>query len=158
MIKERRPCVHVCSRCRHHMCAKLCMTCAASGNQVSLLLAATLRSVNGPGASMAPGQAAARAASFASRRRPGTRGAHRRALGWSQSARRPAPGKHRSRAGAERAPARQEVPGRNVVSHIGGKDEYRGRWCIQRSNQIHALTACQSACDLCWHAAMITRL
>ncbi len=41
------------------------MRCAESGIQACLLLAATLRSVNGPGGSMASGQAAARAASVA---------------------------------------------------------------------------------------------
>ena len=74
------------------------MTCAASGDQVSLLLAATLRSVNGPGASMAPGQAAATAASYACPRRPGTRGAHIAEL-WA--GRKALDALHRSRAGAE---------------------------------------------------------
>jgi len=59
VIKDRRPCVSVRSRFCDHACAKLCITCAVSGVQGCLLLAATLRSVNGPGASMAPGQAAA---------------------------------------------------------------------------------------------------
>ena len=135
MIKERRPCVHICSRCCDHMCAKLCMTCAASGDQVSLLLAATLRSVNGPGASMAPGQAAARAASFASRKRPGTRGAHRRASGWSQSARRAAPG-----TGAARALSMAVTwarGGRGAPRHARTLFFlYRGRWCIGKSLKL----------------------
>jgi len=47
------------------MCTKLCMICAASGIQGCLLLAATLRSVIEPGATLASGQVATRAASVA---------------------------------------------------------------------------------------------
>ena len=61
VIEERRPCVSVRSRFCDHACAKLCILCAVSGIQGCLLLAATLRSVNGPGASVAPGQAFAQA-------------------------------------------------------------------------------------------------
>ena len=125
MIKERRPCLHVCSRCCDHMCAELCMTCAASGIQGSRLLAATLRSVQGGSGIVGPRPGSGESSIFCISKAP-----------WHPRSTSPSFGLvakrltrctgHRSRAGAEDgdhvgpgraggAPARQDV-----VFHIKG--------------------------------------